>query len=251
MSFCEHCVSGVRHEGTPEGKLEAIGGVECYVATPSVDYPKDKVVLILPDVFGHVLINTQLLADDFARNGFKTIIPDNCNGDPAPADGLSPGNTTGFDLGEWFAKHGADKARPPIDAVIAALKDQGVTRFGVNGYCWGARYCFDLAFENVVHVVASSHPSLIQPDDLKKYAETSKAPLLINSCEVDPQFPKEKQELADELFGNGKFAPGYERTYWDGCTHGFAVRGDISNPKVKVGKEGAFKATVEHFLKYL
>ena len=40
-------------------------------------------------------------------------------------------------------------------------------------------------------------------------------------------FPIEAQSKADEMFGSGKFAPGYERTYWDGCTHGFAVRGDM------------------------
>ena len=40
-------------------------------------------------------------------------------------------------------------------------------------------------------------------------------------------FPIEAQSKADEMFGGGKFAPGYERTYWDGCTHGFAVRGDM------------------------
>ena len=50
-------------------------------------------------------------------------------------------------------------------------------------------------------------------------------PLLINSCEVDNQFPPELQAKTDEILKN--FAPGYERTYWDGCVHGFAVRGDI------------------------
>ncbi|KAK7050314.1 hypothetical protein R3P38DRAFT_1743046 [Favolaschia claudopus] len=52
MSFCKDCVKGVTHEGTPEGKIDPIGGVRCYVATPTVDYPKDKVVLFLTDVFG-------------------------------------------------------------------------------------------------------------------------------------------------------------------------------------------------------
>ena len=61
----------------------------------------------------------------------------------------------------------------------------------------------------------------------QKYASQSKAPLLINSCEVDSQFPPEAQAKADLILGGGKFAPGYTRTYWDGCTHGFAVRGDI------------------------
>jgi hypothetical protein len=36
------------------------GGVECYVATPTVSYPKDKVLLFLTDVYGHVLVNAQV-----------------------------------------------------------------------------------------------------------------------------------------------------------------------------------------------
>lgn len=94
---------------------------------------------------------------------------------------------------------------------------------------------------------------------------------MINSCETDPQFPQEAQKVADEILGGGKFAPGYERTYWDGCTHGFAVRGNLvspstrlelaltafanshdlqSDPKVKAGKEGAFEATIKFYNKY-
>jgi hypothetical protein len=40
----------------------SINGVESYVATPSIDYPKDKVVLFLPDIFGHTLVNAQVCA---------------------------------------------------------------------------------------------------------------------------------------------------------------------------------------------
>jgi hypothetical protein len=49
----------------------------------------------------------------------------------------------------------------------------------------------------------------------------------VNSCEVDQQFPIEVQQLVDELLGNGAYKPGYARTFWEGCTHGFAVRGDM------------------------
>ncbi|KAJ7279924.1 hypothetical protein C8J57DRAFT_1220462 [Mycena rebaudengoi] len=44
------------------------------------------------------------------------------------------------------------------------------------------------------------------PGDLEKYAATSKAALLINSCEMDWQFGPEKQAKADEIFAN--FEPG-------------------------------------------
>ncbi|KAI0917870.1 hypothetical protein AcW1_006887 [Taiwanofungus camphoratus] len=249
MSLCQDCVSGVRHEGEPEGKIEQIGGVECYVATPTGDYPKDKVILFLTDVFGIPLPNNKLLADDFARNGFKVVMPDILAGDPINDELMNSGKV---DFAAWFPKHTPQSWQGPLDHVVAALKETGVTRFGTTSYCFGAPPALYLALKNASHATVLAHPSrLTVPSDLEKYKAESKAPLLINSCEVDQQFPKESQAIADQLLGGGKFAPGYERQYWDGCTHGFAVRGDMSNPKVKAGKEGAFKASVEFFKKHL
>jgi len=155
-------------------------------------------------------------------------------------------------LRAWFPKHQSEQVRKPLDAVIAALKADGVTRFGATGYCFGARYVFDLAFEDVIYVAVIAHPSLLKiPDDLEKYRTTAKAPLLINSCTMDNQFPPEAQVIADEILGGGKFAPGYVREDWEGCAHGFAVRGDISDPKVKAGKEGAFEKSVAFIKSHL
>jgi hypothetical protein len=42
------------------GKFEEIGGVKSYVATPTGEYPKEKAILFLPDVFGLELINAQV-----------------------------------------------------------------------------------------------------------------------------------------------------------------------------------------------
>ncbi|KAF8206777.1 dienelactone hydrolase [Mycena galopus ATCC 62051] len=248
MSLCNHCIQGVRHEGVPEGNMEVIGGVDCYVATPSGDYAKDKVLLYITDVFGFAFVNCKLLVDDFARNGFKVVCPDILQGDPIPADALlGPG---GFDLAGWLKTHGAEYARPPLDNVLAALKINGVKSVGAVGYCYGGRWVFDLAFDGAITAAAVAHPSLLKiPADLERYVATAKAPLLINSCEVDPQFPSEAQAAADKIFAD--FEPGYKRPYFEGCTHGFAVRGDLNNPTVKAGKEGAFKETVEWIMKHL
>lgn len=117
-----------------------------------------------------------------------------------------------------------------------------------------ARFVFNLAFENKIAVSITAHPSQLQIEDLEvlpfghilcarcrnwsltvfdlpylyhqKYAQISKAALLINSCTHDPMFTSEKIEAADRLLGE-KFEPGYERAHWEGCSHGFAVRGDI------------------------
>jgi hypothetical protein len=131
---------------------------------------------------------------------------------------------------------------------------------------------FDLARENVIKVGAVAHPSLLKiPGDLGSLGQQSKAAILINSCDVDDQFPKEACEAADKLLGEGNYAPGYKRVHWDGCVHGFAVRGDLvsyhhfkylksheivyfvikSDPNIKAGKEGAFKETVTWIKTYL
>ena len=151
-----------------------------------------------------------------------------------------------------------------------------------------ARLVFDLAFDNVIHVAVVAHPSLLKPEDLdvrysfvdilisflsvipsQTYIAKSRAPILINSCEDDGAFPKSFAETADQKFAN--FAPGYRRTYYEGASHGFAVRGDIvrervfslycleahsvpyaqSKPTVKAAKEGAFKESVEWLIKHL
>ncbi|TFK71962.1 dienelactone hydrolase endo-1,3,1,4-beta-D-glucanase [Pluteus cervinus] len=256
MSLCDDCIRGVRHEGTAEGKWEEIGGVPSYVSTPAGDYPKDKVILILADAMGPQSINAQLLSDDYAiNNNVKVIIPDYYNGDPVPWEAVLPsGNAfhSSFDLMGWLGRHGEAETRPTLDKVLAVLKEQGITSIAAIGYCFGGRYVFDLAFENIISVAVATHPSLLQnPTDFEKYLELAKAPLLINSCTIDSQFGLEFQAKGDEILGDGKFAPGYKREYFDGLIHGFAVRGDMSDPKIKAGKEGAFKASVKWIAEYL
>lgn len=116
------------------------------------------------------LTSDKLLADDFARNGFKVVMPD-LFVNPVPPDALDPGSD--FDLGAWFGPNGPHYSEPIIRKVVASLKASGVTRIGVTGYCYGARSAFNLAFENEIHVVAVAHPSILQmPDDAEVRAAT-------------------------------------------------------------------------------
>ncbi|KAF9061665.1 dienelactone hydrolase endo-1,3,1,4-beta-D-glucanase [Rhodocollybia butyracea] len=240
MSLCKDCITSVTHEGTPTGKWETIGTINCY----------DKVIIYLTDGFGPQLVNNRLLADDFAKNGFKTVIPDYLHGDPVPLNAEDPGSN--FSVPDWLSRHGPEQTRPPVDKVIAALKEEGVTRFGATGYCVGGRYVFDLSFDQAIQASAISHPTFLDiPIDLEKYFSKSITPLLLNTCELDEWFPPSAAIKADEILGDGKFAPGYKREYFEGCKHGFAVRGDMSKPYIKAAKEGAFKSTVEWMRKYL
>ena len=60
---------GSRLESTSTGTFEEIGGVRCYVATPTVDYPKDKAILYLTDIFGIDLPNHQVRGEDLREAG--------------------------------------------------------------------------------------------------------------------------------------------------------------------------------------
>jgi len=177
---------------TRTGQFEEIGGVNCYVATPPGDYPKDKVVLFLTDVFGLELINNKLLVDDFARNGYKTIAPDILNGEP-----LVDFNSPTFDRAGWVSRHGPDSWKSVVDKVVDALKASGVTRIGTTGYCFGAPPAFYLALKNESHVTVVAHPSRLEvPGDLEVrsrpsfHREDTQVPLaLLRNIKLNPRHP--------------------------------------------------------------
>ncbi|KZV61921.1 alpha/beta-hydrolase [Peniophora sp. CONT] len=248
MSLCKDCVEGVRHEGTLEGNIEEIGGIKTYVVKPKKDYAADKAVIYLGDIFGIELPNNCLLADSYARNGFQTYAPDLFADDAAPLGRVYPDGTA-WDLKAWFPKHAPASTLERVRAVMAALRAQGVTKFAAAGYCYGGRLAFDLAFAHEITAAVVSHPALLSPADLTRYANEADAPLLLNTCEHDEMFGAEMQTGADEAL-NG-FAPGYKRAYFAGATHGFASRGDLADPVVKAAKESAFENAVEWLIKYL
>ena len=68
---------GVRHDGTPSGKLHSyvgsrcsrlihagsidhIAGVECYTAEPTGEQIPEKAILFLTDAYGHKFVNNQV-----------------------------------------------------------------------------------------------------------------------------------------------------------------------------------------------
>ncbi|KAF8592232.1 dienelactone hydrolase [Ramaria rubella] len=224
-TLCPDCISGVRHEGTPTGKIKKIGGVDVYVATPTREYPKEKALLFLPgDVGFHVAQEWYFI--DCATDGMgvpldnsQVYIIDLFDGDPIPlAIFEDKASRASFDIEGWIQRHDELVTRPILDSVIAALKERGIREFAAIGYCFGGKYVVNLAQDNVIKVGAVSHPPCV---------------------------------TADKLLGDGKYTPGYKRVHWEGCTHGFAVRGDMADPKVKAGKEGSFKETAAWIRKYL
>ncbi|KAI6163537.1 dienelactone hydrolase [Pisolithus thermaeus] len=245
---CSHCVIGKEYLGSPEGKIHSIGGVPCYVGTPTIEYDRKKALILLTDIFGVTFSNNKLLVDDFARKGYLTIAPDYLLGDPAPPYAW---NNSKFNVYAWTQNHLSDVTRPPIDKVIQALRDGGVTSFAVTGYCFGGHYAIDLAIDQVVDVLIVAHPKQVDvPATFQALAEKGEAPFLLELGSEDTELSACDQEVIDGILGDGKYAPGYKRKVWDGCPHGFAVRGDMLDEQQFAGKAGSFEDSIAWLKQY-
>ena len=74
---CPDCFKGNVHEGTPNGSLTKVHGLDTYVSEPAEGKPVKGIVIIIPDAFGVEFINNKLLADNLAEKGdYKVYLPD-------------------------------------------------------------------------------------------------------------------------------------------------------------------------------
>jgi len=236
------CTVGVKHEGEPTGKKIMIGdNIEAYVAEPTgKNIHKDVAILIAPDVIG-IWQNSQLIADQFAANGYYTLLADLFYGDPLALD-----RPADFDFMAWRAKHPVERVDKVIEAALADLKQKGFKKIGSVGYCFGAKSVVRfLAKGKGVDVGYVAHPSFVDEEELEAIA----GPLSIAAAETDAIFPTEKRHKSEVILKDTKQP--YQITLYSGVVHGFTVRGDMSKKTDKYGKEAAFIQAVQWFDSWL
>ena len=66
------CLKGAIHNGEQKGRIEAINGVDTYIAEPNQDTANGNVILLFPDAFG-LHINSFLMMDAFAECGYIVL----------------------------------------------------------------------------------------------------------------------------------------------------------------------------------
>lgn len=178
--------------------------------TAEPESPKTGTAIIfLPDVIGHEVynasssvyilanlstkfINVQLVADQFASNGYFTIIPDLFHGDPVALN-----RPEGFVLAHWLQGsagggsgegHMVNRVEPVVKAAIKYLREEkGVKKVGAVGYCFGGKYVVrGLAEGSGVDVGFAAHPSFVDEEELQKI----KGPLSIAAAGKFPDREK-------------------------------------------------------------
>jgi len=238
------CTVGVKHEGEPSGKSIKIGSsIDTYVAEPTgSNVHKNTAILFLPDVIG-IWANSQLIADQFAANGYYTIMPDILQGDP-----ISLNRSADFDFTTWLAKHTTKDVDPIVEAGIKFLQDAGYTKIGAVGYCFGAKYVVRYlggVGGKGIDAGFVAHPSLVEEDELAAIS----GPFSIAAAETDSIFPAEKRHKSEEILIAGKKV--YQINLYSGVVHGFAVRCDLNVKVEKFAKEQAFLQAVAWFDEHL
>jgi len=68
------CFSGVKHTGTPVGRVEDLGGIQTYISEPPSAAATQKVILLLADIWGPLFVNNKLLQDYFASCGMFLFV---------------------------------------------------------------------------------------------------------------------------------------------------------------------------------
>lgn len=236
------CYKGVKHEGQPVGSISTVKDFEVYTSYPE-NKSTDYAVLILTDVIGHKFVNAQLIADQFAANGFFVFMPDLFHGDPVS---LNRGGD--FDFPKWLQGHGKETVDPIVEASITELREKyKVKKIAAVGYCFGAKYVVRHLHpkQNKIDVGFAAHPSFVEADELKAIG----GPFAIAAAETDSIFPAEKRHESEVILKETGLP--YQINLYSGVEHGFAVRAELSNKVAKYAKENAFLQALAWFEEYL
>lgn len=159
----------------------------------------------------------------------------------------------GFEIMKWFAgeaphgktPHTPDTVFPIVDSSVKYLREQGFKKIGSVGYCYGAKYVTIALGKGQIDVGYVAHPSFVEESELAAI----KGPYSIAAAETDQIFPADKRHKSEEILKETKQP--YQINLYSATTHGFAVRGDLSNPAIKFGMEQAFLQAVQWFDQWL
>ncbi|EGN93570.1 hypothetical protein SERLA73DRAFT_97496 [Serpula lacrymans var. lacrymans S7.3] len=232
------CFTGVKHFGTPVGRVVDLGGLETYISEPKEQGPQKIVMLFLADVWGSLWINNKLLQDYFASVGYYVLGPDYLFGDAVP------NHPPDFDRHTW-AKTKLKPARDAFPKWLEAVKEiHGTenTKYCAVGYCFGAPFVMELAATDFIEAGALAHPAFLD----ESHFEDLKKPLLLCCAEEDHTFPLPSRRRAEDILVERK--ANYYFQIFAGIKHGFAVRGNPDVEQERWSKEECAR-TVDRWFK--
>jgi len=240
------CVGVVRDSSGLVGKEVTIGkSQKAYYSTPKTKSGHRMGVVVVHDIFGFELPNCKYIVDYLASKGFDAIMPDfyggkNDVGGPWPATETEVTKELGGeDFMKWFGEITSEKFqenfKSEVDDATAYLRRKGCSRYAIIGFCWGGLAAENAAKGGRFSAMVSAHGCAHSGESFKAVKGKS----LYLTVPDDAFFAKSAQ---DEIT-----AAGGKVKVFEGMTHGFIVRGDFQDAKVKAASDEALEDAVALF----
>ena len=147
-----------------------------------------------------------------------------------------------YAAGPFFLWHRASVTAPIVKSFFTILRTENPDlKIGVAGFCWGGKYALLLGQEqfsdiHLVDVVFAAHPSMVSvPKDI----EAPYAPVSIAVAGNDKVFSVKMWERTQEIWEKNAEFSKFTVVVYEGAEHGFAVRGNMDNPKERERQEKA------------
>lgn len=239
-------VFGVSQSGQQVGKVTELGSgkdaIDAYVAVPSGGKPTAAVILFT-DIKGWEFNNTRLWADRLAKAGFLAVLPDFFRGDEV-----------GNDTKAFISRQPKERVLKDFETVVAAVKKSypSVKKIGQQGFCWGGYYTGILSTGKApkVDAAVAFHASLLKPADID--AITGPVSFQQSDPTLDAQINTTFYNYIEKAF-TAKRAKGGRAyiTNYPGMPHGYALRGNLSDPAWAKASTTAFDEGVKFLKEYL
>ncbi len=270
------CCLGFLHNVTPTGVDTEIDGptagskLKLYVSHPPTPAAagatdskaaagaakKNKLVIIINDIFGFQLPNNREVCDYIASRGYIAALPDVFRGDVWPHDMAAIGKMTPEERGaafqKWNAAHPVTDVAADIASVVKAMRAKlpasEEVSIGLIGFCWGARALSELvkARELGIKAAVACYGSNTALDKLVDIT----APTLFIYGDKDASIPQPATaDTIRSLIPSIKVA--VDVTVHPGMPHGFVHRFDPKDKAAVDASNAAWTQTFAWYDKYL
>lgn len=230
------CDQVTLQQGTPIGKIQQVNDLRSYVVGDLT--VGGKYLVVFTDIYGLDLVNTQLVADQFAKHtGYTVVVPDILQNDIYDEK---------EDFMKWFSRHPTELNQEITTKFIEAFKAEYKPSYTAGiGYCFGAKYVVQHAVKGgEFDVIAIAHPSFVDEEEVEKID----VPVIISASQIDQIFPLEKRTVTEEiLVKNGAT---YQIDVFSHVSHGFTVRGDRSDENIRYAAEKALADQIAWFKRF-
>lgn len=228
--------------------------VEIYQAP--VNGSPSSAIIVYSDVWGWNSGRIRAIADYLGELGYLALVgkflTPTLNGG-TDGDAMSPDDTFNLD---WIKQFPWDTQKPKVDSIISYAKQSGASRIGVFGFCYGGHLaCWSSRENSEIACGVVFHPSMqlegfaFGGDNLELLKEVQ-APFMLCPAGGDLPLWSEDGELGSALKSSKRGSECVWSIYPE-MSHGWSIRGDVSDPLVARDVDLVLKDATQYFSKYL